>query len=103
MGAYTDAHGQHAFLLSAGTYLTLPLANSLAFGINDMGDIVGEYHNPFLVSHGFLATPTPEPSTVLQLIAALWMIALVWRRQSVRGDSPPTLVSPSTTTPASGK
>src|SRR5207245_2636544 len=59
-----------AFLWNGGAYSTLDIPGSdsaVAFGINDAGQIVGEYGRGGGASHGFLATPIPEPSAVLLL------------------------------------
>ena len=56
---YTDASGSHGFLLSGGgvfTTLDDPLATlgTVAFGINNMGQIVGDFITTPAASHGFL-------------------------------------------------
>ena len=65
VGGYNDGSGDHGFLYSGGSYTTLddPLATgntpafgitgTLAYGINDNGDIVGHYNADGSV-HGFL-------------------------------------------------
>jgi PEP-CTERM motif len=72
--------GAHGFLYSDGLYTTLELPgsiNTLATGINDADQIVGSAD----YSHGFLATPVPEPSTLLLLaIGTLGVIGWAWRR-----------------------
>jgi probable HAF family extracellular repeat protein len=56
--------------------LALVLESLYAAGINDLGQIVGFYTNSRGLNHGFLATPTPEPSTVLLLaLGTLGLIA----------------------------
>jgi probable HAF family extracellular repeat protein len=65
-------------LPGSGTYLTRdpngckPEAGSSyadTRGINASGQIVGYYQDADGTFHGFLATPTPEPSTLLLLLA----------------------------------
>ena len=54
-GGYSDAtNHEHGFLYSGGTFTTLALsADTLAYGINDAGQIVGDYFDGS-ASHGFL-------------------------------------------------
>lgn len=50
----------HGFLLRDGAYTTIDFpgaGNTVAFGINDAGEIVGGYFNPDGHDHGFLRTP----------------------------------------------
>jgi hypothetical protein len=59
----------HGFLLSGGQYTTLDDPNAgtfpgtQPFGINDRGQIVGNYYDANSVSHGFLADPVHGNST----------------------------------------
>jgi probable HAF family extracellular repeat protein len=58
------------FLLDDGMYTTLDVPGSTATfaeGINNLGQIVGDYLDGSGNRHGFLATPVPEPSTLLLL------------------------------------
>ena len=61
VGVYSNASGQHGFLLSGGMYITLddPLAvgGIFASGINASGQIVGYYSDASLKTHGFLYNP----------------------------------------------
>src|SRR5438445_12102699 len=57
---------KHGFLYSDGSYTTIdvPDSGANAYGINDAGQIVGWFADA-QGGHGFLATTTPEPSTLL--------------------------------------
>ena len=64
------AGGNHGFLLSEGAYTTLDPPGSIwteAWGINASGQVVGVYTDGMRSVHGFVATPTPAPSTILHL------------------------------------
>ena len=50
----------HGFLLNNGSFTSLDVpgaAGTVAFGINDHGQIVGGYTDASLQIHGFLRTP----------------------------------------------
>src|SRR5205807_84330 len=70
-GNYVDLPAFCSFVSSAyGIYATLDVPGSHfvnALGINDSGQIVGIYQDAGDAFHGFLATPVPEPSTLLLL------------------------------------
>ena len=64
----------HGFLLSGGVYTSFDYPGAVATdpsGINDSGQIVGTYLDAQGSRHGFVATETPEPST---LVIALGLI-----------------------------
>jgi probable HAF family extracellular repeat protein len=76
VGNYTaEARNRsHGFLLSGGSYTTLDVPGSIStilVDINDAGQIVGSYLDAAGMGHGFLATPTPEPATLVLLILGI--------------------------------
>jgi probable HAF family extracellular repeat protein len=78
--------GVDAFLLSDGVYTLLVVPGSestRASAINNDSEIVGNYLGADgTTRHGFLATPVPEPSTILLLaIGTLGVVAWVWQRR----------------------
>jgi probable HAF family extracellular repeat protein len=75
----------HGFLYQDGTYATFDVPGSIsteARAINDLGQIVGYYTDAAGNEHGFLATPTPAPSTlVLAGISLLGILGWAWRKR----------------------
>ena len=74
-----DSSGlEHGFLYSGGTYTTLddPLGTegTFASGINNAGQIVGDYYDSSGTLHGFLAGPAsaPPPTSVQQEVLGLY-------------------------------
>jgi uncharacterized membrane protein len=78
VGSYIDAGNiRHGFLLSGGSYTTLDPpggTNSVARGIDDSGQIVGQF-NAGGTTHGFLATPVPEPASLT--LVGIGMLSLI--------------------------
>ena len=89
VGLFGDATGFHGFLRETdGTFNTIDVPGASvthALGINAAGQIVGlfqiqgEMLGDRPVTHGFLATPIPEPATWLMLGSGL-ISFLIWRR-----------------------
>lgn len=69
IGSYRDVFGVHPFLYDDGLFTALDLPGTPS-GINDRGQIVG-YYSDSSGEHGFLATPVPEPSTILLFCSGL--------------------------------
>jgi uncharacterized membrane protein len=84
VGVYGDGITNHGFLLSNGVFTTLDYpgaTDTVALGINDKGQIVGTYDG---FSYGFLAHPSPEPTSLTLLgIGGAGLMAYRWRRRKV--------------------
>jgi hypothetical protein len=52
-------------------------------GINNFGQIVGGFVDSSGVEHGFIATPVPEPASVLFIAAGLLVTMLIGQRRVV--------------------
>ena len=89
VGSYLAGGTEHGFLrMRDGSYMMIdvPGSSTRAIGINDFGEIVGQYIDAGGHVHGFLATPTPEPSTLLLLaIGTLGVIGWTCRRHFTHG------------------
>jgi len=63
-----DFSSPHGFLKEGDSYMQLDVpdaAATSAFDINDAGWIVGSFRDASGTTHGFLATPIPEPTTLV--------------------------------------
>ena len=83
VGEYSDATGWHGFLDVGGSFTPIDFPGAsmtLAYGINDFNNIVGVYQAGYFV-HGFVATPIPEPSTMLLLGSGLLGLAGYGRKK----------------------
>ncbi len=92
MGFYLDANNDdHGFLYRGGSYFSVDVPGALrtdAYGVNDSGQIVGSYVDANFIGHGFIATPTPEPSAViLAIIGAFNLLGYWWRCSRSPPDS----------------
>jgi probable HAF family extracellular repeat protein len=87
VGGYVDGNGrEHGFILNAGTYTTIDFPGAIdtaVFGINYAGQIVGQYVDSADTAHAFLATPVPEPSSIL-LFATAALSLSAWVSHTAR-------------------
>jgi len=86
IGGFYDVQFNHGFLeLSDGTFLTIddPLRGTVSqvLGLNDSRDLVGLYTDTDGITHGYLATPVPEPSGFAMFGIALVTLALTRGRR----------------------
>jgi probable HAF family extracellular repeat protein len=91
VGRYgTPDHINHGFLFSGDSFIPLAPPGSydtLISGINDSGEIVGTYVDRSSQRvQGFVATPTPEPSTLL-LLGVGTVALLGWANWKIGQDS----------------
>jgi uncharacterized membrane protein len=86
VGEYSDSQSRlHGFVLSGGVYSTVDFPGAVytvALGINDSGSIVGLY-SPGNGIEAFIASPVPEPSTLLLLAGCSIGLEMARRRKSV--------------------
>ncbi len=78
----------HGFLLSGGVYTPFDFPGAIATdpsGINDSGQIVGTYLDSQFQRHGFIATQTPEPSTLFLTLGFGLLLNPVKRLQNLSG------------------
>ena len=101
VGYYGDSTtSQHGYFYNTGTgtytFLDDPSAafhNGVEItqitGINNSGEIAGFYTDANGTFHSFVATPTPEPGSLLSAGFGLGAVGLIcfWRQRKVRSDS----------------
>jgi hypothetical protein len=85
IGTYSSNGVYHGYLLSGDSLSTIDPPGSTftdANGINDSRELVGTYTTSDGITHGFLATPTPEPDTLVLTVSAIGLVAVwSWRRR----------------------
>lgn len=82
VGVYSGG-SPHGFLLSGGTLTTIDVPGAIyteALGINSLGQIVGDFADASGV-HGFIATPIPEPGSLLFAASGIGGMWLARRRR----------------------
>ena len=87
-GFMRDESGPHAFVYVNGTFTFVDFpgaTDTLLYGINNAGQLVGDYTVPGGGSHGFLATPIPEgvPEPATALLVSLSALLMLTKRPAI--------------------
>jgi len=102
-GFYVSGPDFLGFILHDGTYSTFPQAagftDTIPNKLNDLDQFVGTYTSGDGVTHGFLATPVPEPTSCVLL--GIGGLAVMWRRRrhlaapsnSLLSEEPPRMLA----------
>ena len=90
VGFSNDGNQASGFVLSGGVFTTIRVPDALdtvVCGINDAGTLVGISDGADGITHAFVATPVPEPSSAL-LGGVAFPLIVAWarRRRAGRGD-----------------
>jgi PEP-CTERM motif len=76
--------GEHGFLLQNGVFTQIDFPGAVyteAGDSNNRGQFVGLFGDAAGVTHGFLATPVPEPSTLLLVSLGVCRLLNAMRRK----------------------
>ena len=86
VGGFVNSTGEHGFLETGAGIISLDFpgaSGTEADGINDAGQIVGAYFDSSGEVHGFLATPVPEPATLVMLGTSIFLFGGILRRKEL--------------------
>ena len=89
VGFSNDGNHGSGFVLSNGVFTTIQVPGALdtaVYGINDAGTLVGYYDGADGITHAFVATPVPEPSSAL-LAGVAFPLIVAWARRRRPGRS----------------
>jgi uncharacterized membrane protein len=89
VGFSNDGNQASGFVLSGGVFTTVRVPGALdtaVYGINDAGTLVGFYDGADGITHAFVATAVPEPSSALLAVVAFPLIVAWARRRCPAGS-----------------
>jgi len=78
---FLDTNGIFSTIDGPGSDVTASFGVTDLFGINDAGQIVGQVESPLSIDSSFLASPAPEPASLVLFGSAFAGFGLVRRRK----------------------